>query len=129
MSGWIAPLVAAMVARRQREEQPISTEKSPRVRVLYVKRVNVPASSYYANDFTVMDNGFGQFEITPTRIEVPATREVHMVVEEYLSLDDAKPFVIRDGMVLRASSFQERTLDGEWDGMWQEINRFWPRYA
>jgi hypothetical protein len=36
-------------------------------------------------------------------------------------MDEAKPFVVKDGIVLRATALQERNLEGEWDGHWQEI--------
>lgn len=121
MSGWIAPLVAAMVARRQAESTP-AIGKSERVRVRYDKRIKVPASSYYAKDFEVINTNNGHFEIVPTKIDVPATQVLHSLVEEYDTLQEAKPFVVREGMVLRATAFMERNEYGEWDGLWQEIN-------
>ena len=121
MSGWIASVAAAMVMGRMPPRLVPSVFLKSMVKVMYQKRVKTAAAYEYVSDFTVV--GLDQnFEVTPNKVFVPASEVLHVLVEEYPTLNDAKPFIVRNGMLLRAVSFQERRQDGEWDGFWQELN-------
>jgi hypothetical protein len=119
MSGWIAPVVAAIISRRK-ADYPLS-ERSRQVKVLYTKCIKTPAAVHYSSDFNVVTTSDGSFEVIPKKEELPPSVIRYALARKFDSIDVAKPFILCGNMVLRATSFQERNLEGEWDGYWQEF--------
>jgi hypothetical protein len=110
-------VAAAIMSAKFKEDT--SMKRSLPVKVLYEKRVSIPASTHI-DDFEVVTDG-ESVTVIPLTKQTSASYTIHTLAEVYPSLDEAKPFVVRDGLVLRAVGFQERNLDGEWDGYWQQL--------